>query len=476
MKGNKSITVNYLYNVSYKILTLITPLITTPYISRILGVDNVGIYNYTYSIITYFVLIGVLGLTMYGQREIAYAQDNNEQRNKVFWELFFIRLFTVGISILIFLIYLKQSQYKEYMFIFLIELIANVFDIAWLYYGIEEFKIITIRNFIIKVIGVVSIFIFVKHKNDLNIYIWCHVLVLLFGNLSLWIGAKKFIGKPIFEFKEIMKHFIPVIILFLPQCIDSVYMVMDKIMLGNISTITEVGLYSQADKIIKMAVTMVTSMGVVISPRIAASFAYGNKGDIRKYLHNSFEFIFITAIPIMFGVIAISNNFVGWFFGSGYEEVISLIKYLSPTIVLLGINSVIGWQYLLSVKREKEFIFSVSIGAISNIFFNNVLISNLKSRGAVIASLISMTIMSIINFIIIRKQISFKHLILRIYKPLIASTFMLVIVYLVGRYLSSSFISTLIQVIIGIIMYVLILLIIKDSILIDYINSLKKKK
>ena len=143
---------------------------------------------------------------------------------------------------------------------------------------------------------------------------------------------------------------------------------------------------------------------------------------------------------------------------------------------MLGINSVIGWQYLLSVKREKEFIFSVSIGAISNIFFNNVLISNLKSRGAVIASLISMTIMSIINFIIIRKQISFKHLILRIYKPLIASTFMLVIVYLVSRYLSSSFISTLIQVIIGIIMYVLILLIIKDSILIDYINSLKKKK
>ena len=128
MKKDRSITKNYLYNVSYKILTLITPLITTPYIARVLGVDNVGIYNYTYSIISYFVLFGVLGSTIYAQREIAYVQNDKEKTNLVFWELFFIRLITVGTSILIFSFYFPKSEYKIYLFIFLFELIANIFE------------------------------------------------------------------------------------------------------------------------------------------------------------------------------------------------------------------------------------------------------------------------------------------------------------------------------------------------------------
>ena len=476
MKKDRSITKNYLYNVSYKILTLITPLITTPYIARVLGVDNVGIYNYTYSIISYFVLFGVLGSTIYAQREIAYVQNDKEKTNLVFWELFFIRLITVGTSILIFSFYFPKSEYKIYLFIFLFELIANIFDISWLYYGIEEFKVITIRNFIIKIIGVGCIFIFVRSSTDLNIYIWCHVLILLLGNLSLWISAKKFIGKPIFKFNTVMKHFTPILILFLPQCIDSVYMIMDKIMLGKMSTITQVGLYSQADKIIKMAVTIVTSMGLVMSPRIASSFATGDNKQIRRYLHSAFEFIFIIAIPIMCGLVSISDNFVGWFFGEGYEGVIILIKLLAPTVVFLGINSVIGWQYLLSVKREKDFIFSVSIGAIINIILNIILIIKFKAVGAVIASVVSMAIMSIINFIFVKKQISFKYLLSKLYKPLIAAIIMTIIVEIVGKYISVSFISTVIQVIVGIIIYILILFIIKDDIMIRYVSKIKGKK
>lgn len=475
MRKNTSITKNYLYNVAYKILTLFTPLITTPYISRVLGVENVGIYNYTYSIISYFVLFGILGLTMYGQREIAYVQDDKVKRNKVFWDLFFIRLITMGTSILVFFVYIQKSEYKIYLFIFLFELIANLFDIAWLYYGMEEFKVITIRNFIIKITGVICIFIFVNDSNDLNIYIWSNVLVLLLGNLSLWINIKRFIGKPIFEVTSIKKHFIPIIILFLPQCIDSVYMIMDKIMIGNMSTITQVGLYSQADKIIKMAVTVVTSMGLVMSPRIAASFANGDKDEIKSYLHKSFEFIFIIAIPIMFGIAAIANNFVGWFFGDGYGEVIDLIKYLAPTILFLGINSVIGWQYLLSVKREKEFIFSVSIGAICNIILNIMLINKFEAKGAVAASLISMAIMSLINFIFIRKEISFKYLFSKIYKPLISSIIMYIGVRLVGNYLEIAFISTVLQVIIGISLYIVVLFSVKDTILINYFKKFRMK-
>ena len=348
-------------------------------------------------------------------------------------------------------------------------------DISWFYYGIEEFKVITIRNFIIKLIGILFIFMFVKDSSDLSIYIWCQVLVLFFGNLSLWLSIRKFIDKPIFTIGGCLIHLGPVILLFLPQCIDSVYMTLDKIMLGNISNIAEVGLYSQADKIVKICVTVITSMGLVMSPRIANSFASGETVLIRKYLHSSFKFLFTFSIPMVFGINAICNNFVGWFFGPEYSDVTLLIKFLSPTIFLLGINSIIGWQYLLSVKREKEFIYSVSIGAISNVILNMILIKKLDSLGAVLASVCSMFIMSVLNLIFIRKELSFRYLLKGIYKPLFAAGVMNFIVSYLGSYLSVSFFSTIVQSIAGIVVYFLILIICKDETIRGYINKLSKR-
>lgn len=192
----KSISKNYLYNLFYQILVIVMPLITTPYLSRVLGAEAIGVYSYTLSIATYFILFGTLGVSLYGQREIAYVQDDEKKRSIVFWEIVLLKTITMTISILIFwFTYGMYGEYKIYYRILIIELISQCIDISWFFQGIEEFKKTVIRNSIVKLIFAVCIFIFVKSPNDLIKYIVIIAGANLFGNLSLWMYVPKYIKK-----------------------------------------------------------------------------------------------------------------------------------------------------------------------------------------------------------------------------------------------------------------------------------------
>lgn len=472
---NKSLTINYLYNFAYKILTLITPLITTPYVSRILGVENIGIYNYTYSTLSYFVLFGVLGFQMYGQREIAYQYNNEEFRIKLFWEIALVKLFSITTVTIIYYLFLLQTEYRLIYAIWGIELIANAIDISWYYYGMEEFKIITIRNFIVKLTGITCIFLFVKSKDDLLIYIFCNVIFLFLGNLSLWLGVKKNIGRPSFDYKIIFEHLKVAFIFFLPQCLDSIYMLMDKVMLGNLSTMQQVGIYGQADKIIKMTVTLITSMGLVISPRIAQCYASKDFINLKKYMRNGFLFVFSLGIPMTFGLIGIAPVFSDWFFGVGYEGVSKIISMLSPIIVFMGLNSVMGWQYLMTVGREKDFIKSVAIGATANLVINILLIPTMGATGAVIASLVSMILMTAINMYWIKNTISYNEIISMLPKPIFSTIIMFLFVILIGRYVASGIVTTMVQGIVGIVIYCALMWLLKDEFMKPYIDKVMRQ-
>lgn len=469
----KSISINYLYNVAYKILTLITPLVTTPYVSRVLGVDNIGVYNYTYSILSYFILFGVLGFQMYGQREIAY--NNKTDRKDLFGEIVFIRFVIVSISMILYYLILWNTKYRLIYVIFSIELFANAIDISWFYYGIEEFKLITIRNFIVKLSGVICIFLFVKSKDDLLIYIFCQVIVLFLGNLSLWYGIKINVYSTLTNWKRCFKHLRVACIFFLPQCLDSIYMLMDKVMIGNFSTMQQVGIYGQADKIIKMVVTIITSIGLVISPRIAQCYASKDFIGIKKYMKNTFAFVFSLSLPMTFGLIGISSGFSEWFFGQGYIGVDKIMSMLSPIIIFMGLNSVIGWQYLMTVGREKDFTKSVLIGAFINFVINIVLIPRVGAEGAVISSLLSMAIMTIINIYLIKNIISWNEILIMVPKPLISSFFMCIIVLLVGKLISGNISKTLIQCFTGILVYIISMFILNDNFIKLNINKFLNK-
>lgn len=476
MKSKQSVTKNYIYNLLYQILVLILPLITTPYISRVLGAENIGIYSYTISIATYFVLFGSLGIALYGQREIAYNQKNKKKYSVIFREIVILRIITMSISVLIFyFIFVNGNQYQIYYKILTLEIIGNCIDISWFFQGLEEFKKTVTRNIIIKLISVLCIFIFIKNQNDLYLYFLIYVFSTLIGNGSLWLYLPKFLGKVELKELNIFRHLKPTISLFIPQIAIQIYTLLDRTMVGAIiSDKSEVGYYDQGQKIVKMLLAVITSMGTVMLPRIANTFATGDRNMVKNYMNKSFNLVFALAFPLIFGIIAVSKAFVPVFFGPGYDKVAILMSVISPIILLIGISNVTGTQYLLPTKRQKEYTISVFCGAIINFIMNICLIWNYGAIGASIGTVIAELTVTLVQIHFVKNDFDFKEIFKSAKNYLFSSLIMFIICLFIETKIKSNLVSTISQVGVGIIIYIIILLLLKDKFVIGIINKFIK--
>lgn len=473
----KSVARNYIYNLSYQILAIIIPLITTPYLSRVLGAENIGIYSYTLSITTYFILFGSFGVAMYGQREIAYVQKNINKRSITFYEIFIMRLITLFISLLIFYFtFCLNGQYTTYYKILILEIIANAIDVSWFFQGLEEFKKTVVRNMLVKLISVICIFIFVKTSNDLNKYFIIYVLSTFLGNFSLWMYISKYIKKINIKELKIIRHIKPTIMLFIPQIATQIYTVLDKTMIGTIiNDKSEVGFYEQAQKIIKLLMTIATSLGTVMMPRIAATYAKEDMKKVREYMNQSFAFIMMIAFPLMLGIISVAYKFVPVFYGEGYDKVISLLCIISPIIVFIGLSNVTGTQYLLPTKQQNKYTLSVMIGAFINFIFNLILIRNLASIGASIATVIAEFSVTLTQFILIKKEIKIREVFKISYKYIISSIIMFAFSIIIGYFIPNNILSIIVQTISSVCIYFSLLLLMKDDMIFEGISMIKEK-
>ncbi|MCI8291272.1 MAG: flippase [Clostridia bacterium] len=475
--AKKSITKNYIYHMFFEILKIVVPLITTPYLSRVLGAENIGIYSYTLSITTYFILFGSLGVALYGQREIAYLQENKHERSKTFYEILIMRFITLGISLLIFYIgFIANGQYSMYYKILLLEILANSIDISWFFQGLEEFKKTVLRNSLVKIISVICIFVFVKTQNDLVEYFFIYVISTLLGNVSLWMYLPKYVEKVKVKELKIFRHLKPTIGLFIPQVAVQVYTVLDKTMIGAfIEDKSEVGFYEQAQKIVKLLLTIATSLGTVMIPRMASTFASGDNEKLKEYMKRSFSFVLLLAFPLMFGMISVSNKFVPIFYGAGYEKVIYLISIISPILLAIGLSNVVGQQYLLPTRQQKKYTISVTVGAIVNFILNIIFIQIWKSIGASIATVIAECTVTGIQFYLVRNEFRFIDVLKIAKKYFIASIAMFAISILIGIGINNNLISILLQASISCIVYFGLLVIMKDKLVHEGINLVKSK-
>lgn len=473
--AKKSLTKNYIYNLVYQILTLILPLITTPYVSRVLGAENIGIYSYTYSILSYFLLFGALGVALYGQREIAYAGEDKVKRKKVFWEVQICRFFAAFIaSVVYFIFFMRNGEYSIYYRIWFLELVAIGIDISWFFQGIEEFKKTVTRNVIVRLVSVLAIFVLVKTQEDLIKYITIYAIADLAGNLLLWLYLPKYFKGIKIKNINAFIHLPAIILLFIPQIASQIYNVLDKTMIGEIILDkSEVGYYEQAQKVIRVLLTVVTSLGIVMIPRMASTFASGDKEKVFDYMKKSFRFVFFLAFPIMFGIMSISKSFVPVFFGEGYEKVVILINVMAPTILLNGMANVIGTQYLLPTKRQKEYTIAIVTGLVVNFILNYVLIKLHYSVGASIATIISELIVVVVEFIVIRKDINIKEVLKSSSSYLLSGIIMLITCTLVQIAFGASTVTMVTQIIAGVLVYVFMLVILKDEYLKMFIDRAK---
>ena len=474
----KSIKKNYLYNLSYQILVMLLPFITTPYVSRILGVTNIGIYSYTLSISTFFILFGSLGVALYGQREIAFVQEDKKKYSKIFWEILLLRCISMFISIVIFWFTFANgnNDYKIYYRILLVELLANVVDISWFFQGLEEFKKTVIRNTLVKILSLIAIFTLVKDENDLVKYFLIYVLSNFLGNFSLWFYLPRYLTNCNFRELQPFKHLKPTLFLFIPQIAIQVYTLLDKTMIGAIiSDKAEVGYYEQAQKIVKTALTIITSLGTVMMPRIANTYSKGEKKKVKSYMKKSFNLVFLLAFPIIFGLISVSDDFVPVFFGDGYERTAEIIKIISPIILLIGLSNVTGTQYLLPTKRQNQYTISVVCGSIVNFIMNLILIRKLGAIGASIGTVIAEFTVTSIQIYFTRDDFELKE-VLKLSKNYAFSAIIMFMVCLILRHMiNSNFISVVVQVIVGAMTYGVILLLMRDKFVKEFINKILKR-
>ena len=377
---------NYLYNLSYQILTIILPIITVPYVTRIFTSEALGNYVFYNSIVSYFSLFAMLGIGVYGTKQIAAASDVSS----TFWNIYAIQLIASILAIFVYVIAIFSIPQMGGVIPLIvgITLFAKMIDISWLFSGKEDFKKITIRNTVIRLIGVISIFTFVKSSDDLYLYVFLIVIFDFLGQFVMWVPAKKFIKRPSLNTKIMKKNLHPITLLFLPQVAISLYVVLDRTLLGLLGSYSDVGIYEQGQKLISILLKVVSSLGVVMLPRVANLLSERRDKEARNMVKFSFILYNLIIFPMIFGLIAVNEVFVKLFLGQNFQDVKYVLYVIVFNIMFVGWTNILGYQVLVVRNKNKEFMLSTTIPAFVSVAVNIAVIPFFGYIGASITSVV----------------------------------------------------------------------------------------
>ena len=478
-----SVKKNIILSTAYQVLTMIIPLITAPYVSRVLGADGIGIYSYTQSYSMYFALFAALGTVAYGTREIAQHRDNVQERSQLFWEIACLSFVTSLICIALWGVWIAfNTKYKFYYLVWTFSLLGTMFDISWFYAGLEKFRYTLAQNSLFKVLGTIAIFVFVKEKGDLWIYILILSLTVFLASISMWIYLPRFITRVPIKGIRLKHHFKETLVYFIPTIAISIYTILDKTLIGLITHDTsENGNYEQATKIINMA-KMLSFAGVnmVLQSRISYLFTGDNKNEIKDRINASMEYILFMGIALTFGIIGVSGKFVPWFFGEGYDKTIILLKLMAPLTVIIGVSNCLGSQYYTPAGLRAKSSKYIVAGSIINLICNLMLIPLFKSEGAVMATLLAETSITVLYMANNNGFYSGKQLGMQLWKKLIAGLLMCAVVLVIDAHINKLFLGLVVEIAAGAFIYIVALIAMKDSfaysMMIPAITSTLKKK
>ncbi|QZY86422.1 oligosaccharide flippase family protein [Exiguobacterium acetylicum] len=463
---------NYLYNLVYQILILIVPLILIPYLTQTIGIKGIGIYNYTFSIISYFVLFTLLGMNIYGSRKIAQSTRNE------FWEIYLVQLVSfVFLSLLLFVIItFIDIKYKNYLIFQVPLFISALFDVNWYFVGKQYFKMIVIRNTFIKLLTLLLVYLLVKNTNDLDKYIFIMSSGTLLSNLIMWPRLLKEVEKPILKFNKgfFKKHLKGSIILFVPVISISIYKLLDKIMLATFSNVTQLGFYSTALQFNLVQTTIIASLGVVMMPKMSKMNLNKNKNDIDKIIRKSMKFSIFIAFGLSVGIYTISPYFISLYLGNNYAYVSELIEILVPVGVIIAWANVIRTQILLPRNMDKFYMISILIGALFSVLLNIFLIPQFGAMGAVYTAIITESIVMLLQTYFVKEIIEIKNYFKDSLIVIPSSLILWVFLKLTIPYMYSNYMEVLIVVIVASLLYVLVYVLLDNKI--DILCTLKKRK
>lgn len=410
---SKSIKENFFYNILLNVSSVIFPLITAPYVSRVLEPEGIGLNNFANTYAGYFALVALLGIPTYGAREVAKIRDDNKALSQFLSQIMSIAaISTLFVSIIYICSILFVGQLTENYIIFLIAgfvIYLAPFKINWYFQGIEDFGFITFRSLIIRLVSIICLFLFVHEKNDLIIYVILHVLGSVIADVWNYTKMWRSGIRPNFTLKGLRRHINPLLILFTSYVAVSIYTVLDTIMLGFLTNYEEVGFYTNAMHIAKVILSAITSLSIVVVPRVSYLMKSKDYKTINDLMNKSFAVVSFLAFPVTIGLVCISSTFIPLFFGIKFCGSIFPFMILSLLIIVIGFNNLTGYQILIGMGLDKPFMYCIIGGAISNFMMNCAFIPIWGAIGASVASVAAETIVLILTFIF-----AYRHTVVRI--------------------------------------------------------------
>lgn len=449
----RKILKNLGYQTVYQILAICLPLITSPYLSRILGAEGLGKYSYSYSIVNYFTLFALLGTINYGSRSIALVKSDLKETEKTFWSIFSLQVMTSILALIAYIVFLRVFV-KENLLLSCVQgiwIIGCALDINWFFFGIEEFKVTVIRNTIIKLLTVVAIFVFIKEAGDT----WKYAIIMSGGTLVsqivLWPFLFKRIGYYLPTWKEIGTHLKPNLLLFIPLLGLSIYHIMDKTMLGIMCASSESGYYYNADKVMSIPFTVIVATGTVMLPKMTEIVASGDEKKEKILFSSSVEGFMLLTIGLAFGIAAVAERFVPIFFGTGYEPCIPLIYIFSVIMICKSLANIIRNQFLIPHHLEKLYSYSVFVGAALNLVANYLFIVKLKmgALGACYGTLVAEFATCILYVFFIKRKVQIIQDIIRLIPYVIMGGIMYVVVIKISVYIPKTVWGLMLEIVVG---------------------------
>ena len=465
---SESLKINLVFNIMYQVVTVISPLIVTPKISRVFGLDYLGIKSYTFSIVYYFAIFGVLGLDMLGQRKIAMVKDDLHERSVVFWTIYCTRFTLVFISTCIYLVYFlvaRLSQVEKIVTLcWVVYLFREMINPIWFLQGMEKFRLISVLGIISQIGYIVCTVVFVNNKNDLPLYILFYTAIPLAISMCYFPTVLKHVHISTPKLTDMISSVRESIVYFVPTIATAIYSMVDKTMLGvfdpqKIST----GLYESSERLVKVALALSTASFTIMRTRMSYLFGKKDPSAYRKMSYTFMSFSLMLCWPIMFGIIGISKDFVPVFFGEGFEDVVELSYTFSLVVPCLTISGLLQAIYIFPYGLQKTMDYYYGIIVTVNVIMNLVLIHFLGTLGAIIASVFAEFLLAVILIIKARKEIDVAFIAVGSTKYLVSSIIMLVSMSVISAHLHTGrIIKIVIEFSTAVITYFLVCLLLRD--------------
>lgn len=479
MRKQKSLKLNFIMNAILTMSQFIFPLITFPYVSRILLPEGTGKVSFATSVVSYFAMFAQLGIPTYGIRACAKIRDDREKLTKTVQELFIINLimsliaYAALFGAVVFVPRLQQD--KELFLIVSLTILFNAIGMEWLYKALEQYTYITIRSIAFKFIALIATFVLIHQKSDYVIYGGISILAASVSNIFNFFHVHNYISlKPVgnYNFK---RHFKAVAVFFAMSCATTIYTHLDTVMLGFMTSDADVGFYNAAVKIKSILVSIVTSLGVVLLPRASYYVEHNLMKEFYRITKKAINFVFLVATPMMIYFILFAKEGIFFLSGTAYAGSIAPMQIIMPTLLFIGLTNVMGIQILIPLGREKTVLYSEIAGVIVDVIFNALLIPRFASAGAAIGTLAAEAVVLIVQYIALRNEIKNAYRNVH-YGSLLLALVVASILAMLVKYLSIGNIKILcVSAIVFFGVYFGILTIMKEPLVIDIENQLLKK-